>query len=176
MYNIEFYQTKPNRFRCLNLNMKNFSCWDIKIDTDSESTPSLETSEFSSNGYHRSWVSPSSDSGIIFREWFGEGGDLEQIPSHVNWYTLASRNHSSLNFAHLPKSEFGAEQLLRSISPDQLPDDSGRFCFCDWQSNRATGCHRRNLYVLYIYIPMIYAHIRVCIYTHIYIHRHIAVY
>ena len=28
----------------------------------------------------------------------------------------------------------------------------------------------------YIYIPMIYAHIRVCIYTHIYIHRHIAVY
>lgn len=158
--------------------MKNFSCWDIKIDTDSESTPSLETSEFSSNGYHRSWVSPSSDSGIIFREWFGEGGDLEQIPSHVNWYTLASRNHSSLNFAHLPKSEFGAEQLLRSISPDQLPDDSGRFCFCDWQSNRATGCHRRNLYVLYIYIyiPMIYAHIRVCIYTHIYIHRHIAVY
>ena len=41
------------------------------------------------------------------------------------------QSQPQLNFGHLPKSELGAEQLLRSISPDQLPKDS-EFCFCDW--------------------------------------------
>ena len=40
----------------------------------------------------------------------------------------------------------------------------------NWMPQKKLVC------VIYIYIPMIYAHIRVCIYTHIYIHRHIAVY